>query len=103
MRPQSLVASPSAIGSTPLASGSSVPPWPTLVLDSPLSRSSRLIALTACVDPSPTGLSKMIQPLSDIARALVTSRRVPNPDYGAGPDRLARGINPSREIRYVGV
>ena len=30
MRPASLVASPSATGSTPLASGSRVPPWPTL-------------------------------------------------------------------------
>ena len=48
IRPASLVASPSAIGSTPLASGSSVPPWPTLVLGSPASRSRRLTALTAC-------------------------------------------------------
>src|SRR5436305_3098248 len=64
MRPQSLVASPSAIGSTPLARGSSVPPWPILVLGSPASRSRRLTALTAVVEPSPTGLSRMIQPWS---------------------------------------
>jgi hypothetical protein len=31
IRPASLVASPTAIGSTPVASGSSVPPWPTLM------------------------------------------------------------------------
>src|SRR5437870_6682154 len=64
IRPASLVASPSAIGRTPLASGSSVPPWPTLVLGSPASRSRRLTALTAWVEPSPTGLSRMIQPWS---------------------------------------
>src|SRR5437764_9823042 len=64
MRPASLVASPSAIGRTPLASGSRVPPWPTLVLGSPASRSRRLTALTAVVEPSPTGLSRMIQPWS---------------------------------------
>src|SRR3954454_23607216 len=74
IRPASLVASPSAIGSTPLASGSSVPPWPTLVLGSPASRSSRLTALTACVEPSPTGLSRMIQPWS-ISRADAEQRQ----------------------------
>ncbi len=52
----------SAIGSTPLASGSSVPPWPTLVLGSPAWRRMRLTALTAVVEPRPTGLSRMIQP-----------------------------------------
>src|SRR2546430_13770315 len=67
MRPASLVASPSAIGSTPLASGSSVPPWPTLVFGSPASRRMRFTALTAVVEPRPTGLSMMIQP-SSIAR-----------------------------------
>src|SRR4051812_44177366 len=64
IRPQSLVASPSAIGRTPLASGSSVPPWPTLVFGSPASRSRRLTALTAVVEPRPVGLSRMIQPWS---------------------------------------
>src|SRR3954454_7548970 len=64
MRPQSLVASPSAIGSKPLASGSRVPPWPTLVLGSPPWRRMRLTALTAVVEPRPTGLSRMIQPWS---------------------------------------
>src|SRR5690242_21837109 len=47
MRPHSFVASPSAIGSTPVASGSSVPPCPTFVLGSPASRRIRLTALTA--------------------------------------------------------
>src|ERR1051325_9051356 len=64
MRPHNFVASPSAIGSTPLASGSSVPPWPTLLFGSPAWRRMRLTALTAVVDPKPTGLSRMIQPWS---------------------------------------
>src|SRR4051812_16840715 len=64
MRLASLVASPSAMGRTPLASGSSVPPWPTLVLGSPASRRMRLTALTAWVEPRPTGLLRMIQPWS---------------------------------------
>src|SRR5438132_14200836 len=64
IRPASLVASPSAIGRTPLASGSSVPPWPTFVFGSPASRRMRLTALTAVVEPSPAGLSRMIQPWS---------------------------------------
>src|SRR5881275_1976374 len=64
IRPASLVASPRAIGRTPLASGSSVPPWPTFVFGSPASRSRRLTALTAWVEPRPTGLSRMIQPWS---------------------------------------
>src|SRR5690242_9164758 len=70
MRPHSLVASPSAIGSTPLASGSSVPPWPTFVFGSPPWRRMRLTALTAVVEPSPTGLSRMIQPWSTVGALL---------------------------------
>src|SRR3990167_2870765 len=50
------------MGNTPDASGSSVPPWPTLTLPSPASRHTRFTAPTACVEPSPTGLSRMIQP-----------------------------------------
>src|SRR5688500_12509380 len=64
MRPANLVASPTAIGSTPEAKGSSVPPWPTLVLCSPASRRARLTADTHWVEPMPTGLSRMIQPWS---------------------------------------
>ena len=75
MRPASLVASPSAIGSTPLANGSSVPPWPTLVFGSPAWRRIRLTALTAVVEPSPTGLSRMIQPWS-IYRARETEAQL---------------------------
>src|SRR5690348_13018471 len=52
------------MGSTPLASGSRVPPWPTLVFGSPASRRMRFTALTAVVDPRPTGLSSMIHPWS---------------------------------------
>ncbi len=52
-----LVASPSAIGRQPEASGSSVPAWPAR-----LQENSRLIAPTACVDVMPTGLSSTIQP-----------------------------------------
>src|SRR5262245_33169108 len=52
------------MGSTPDASGSSVPPWPTLVLGSPASRSRRLTAATVWVDPRPSGLSRTIQPWS---------------------------------------
>src|SRR3954451_18546703 len=75
MRPANLVASPSAIGSTPLASGSSVPPWPTFVLGSPAPRRMRLTALTAVVEPRPTGLSRMIQPWS-VASVLPPEDRV---------------------------
>src|ERR1700712_4897529 len=63
IRPHSLVASPSAIGSTPSASGSSVPPWPTLTLPYPASRCFGWPAPPGGVEPSPTGLSRMIQPL----------------------------------------
>src|SRR3954451_17269273 len=78
IRPASFVASPSAIGRTRLASGSSVPPCPTLVLGSPASRRIRLTALTAVVEPRPTGLSRMIQPWSmgaGLHRPLVLQNR----------------------------
>src|SRR5829696_8167830 len=52
-----LVASPSAIGSTPLASGSSVPPWPAFCAPN-----KRRTLPTAGVEPSPTGLSSTTQP-----------------------------------------
>src|SRR5262245_4387607 len=52
-----LVASPSAIGSAPDASGSSVPAWPAR-----LAANRRLTTATAWVDVMPTGLSSTTQP-----------------------------------------
>src|ERR1051325_11720579 len=52
-----LVASPSAIGRQPEASGSSVPAWPAR-----LALNRRLITDTACVEVMPTGLSRTTQP-----------------------------------------
>src|SRR5690242_2773851 len=52
-----LVASPSAIGRQPEASGSSVPAWPAR-----LALNRRLITETAWVDVMPTGLSSTTQP-----------------------------------------
>src|SRR5215471_700630 len=52
-----LVASPSAIGRQPEASGSRVPAWPAR-----LARNSRLITDTAWVEVMPTGLSSTTQP-----------------------------------------
>src|SRR6266852_5023005 len=52
-----LVASPSAIGSTPVASGSSVPPCPALA--APV---MRLTAPTAWLEVRPSGLSRTTQP-----------------------------------------
>jgi hypothetical protein len=52
-----LVASPNASGSTPVASGSNVPPWPTL-----RARVIRRARLTASVEVIPWGLSRHNQP-----------------------------------------
>src|SRR5215467_10737892 len=52
-----LVASPSAIGRQPDASGSSVPAWPARRAEV-----RRRTAETACVEVMPTGLSSTIQP-----------------------------------------
>src|SRR4051812_29004843 len=54
-----LVASPSAIGSTPVASGSSVPACPALA-----AAKARLTTDTAWVDVMPIGLSRMSHPLT---------------------------------------
>src|SRR5690625_550358 len=54
-----LVASPKASGSRPVASGSSVPPWPTL-----RASRSRRTRLTTSVDVMPDGLSMTSQPLT---------------------------------------
>src|SRR5476649_972982 len=51
------VASPKAIGRTPVASGSSVPPWPAFA--APNSQRTRP---TALVEPRPSGLSSTTQP-----------------------------------------
>src|SRR5471032_1847146 len=52
-----LVASPSAIGRQPEASGSSVPAWPAR-----LAENRRFTTLTAWVEVMPTGLSSTSQP-----------------------------------------
>src|SRR5260370_25833769 len=52
-----LVASPSAIGSTPVASGSSVPPCPAFSASS-----ARRTAATARLEVMPGGLSRTSQP-----------------------------------------
>src|SRR4051812_38244220 len=52
-----LVASPSAMGRQPEASGSSVPACPAR-----LHENKRLMAPTACVEVMPTALSSTIQP-----------------------------------------
>src|SRR5919107_740537 len=52
-----LVASPSAIGRIPEASGSSVPAWPAF-----LAVSARLTVATAWVEVMPTPLSSTTQP-----------------------------------------
>src|SRR3954465_247306 len=54
-----LVASPSAMGRMPDASGSSVPAWPAF-----LALSARLTTATAWVEVMPTPLSSTIQPLT---------------------------------------
>src|SRR5580704_16438423 len=60
-----LVASPSAIGSTPVARGSSVPPCPAFSASS-----ARRAAATARLDVMPKGLSRTSQPWSGTPRRL---------------------------------
>src|SRR5271169_2890131 len=60
-----LVASPSAIGSTPVASGSSVPPWPAFA--APVIRRTRA---TASAEVRPISLSSTSQPCSGRPRGL---------------------------------
>src|SRR5260370_10817522 len=60
-----LVASPSAIGSTPVASGSSVPPCPAFSASS-----ARRTAATARLEVMPGGLSRTSQPWSGTPRRL---------------------------------
>src|SRR4051794_4600981 len=76
------VASPSAIGRMPDASGSSVPAWPAF-----LALSARFATATACVDVMPTPLSRISQPF--------TARRFGRSCGGRGP----RG--PARSTRSV--
>src|SRR5262252_4170158 len=59
------VASPSATGRMPLASGSRVPAWPALA--APVARRTRL---TTCIEVSPTGLSMTSQPWIGVPRCL---------------------------------
>src|SRR5258706_15803889 len=88
-----LVASPSAIGRQPEASGSSVPACPAR-----LHENSRLMALTACVEVMPTALSSTIQPCtSRFSRrnccfpfpCFAGSLSLPSPACGGG---LGRGV-----------
>src|ERR1700722_595032 len=60
-----LVASPSAIGRMPVASGSSVPPCPAFA--APVMRRT---APTAWLELSPSGLSRTIQPWMGVPRRL---------------------------------
>src|SRR5581483_7947539 len=60
-----LVASPNATGSTPVASGSSVPAWPAFC-----ARSSRRTAATACAELIARGLSRTSQPCTGSPRRL---------------------------------
>src|SRR5262245_53132860 len=53
------VASPRAMGRMPVASGSSVPPWPAFA-----ALNSRRILPTTCVEVTPDGLSMLSQPLT---------------------------------------
>src|SRR5690349_13171755 len=62
-----LVASPSAIGSTPVASGSSVPPCPAFSASS-----ARRTAATARLEVMPRGLSRTSQPWSGVPCRLRT-------------------------------
>src|SRR5690349_21696006 len=75
-----LVASPSAIGRQPEASGSRVPAWPAR-----LARNSRLITDTAWVEVMPTGLSSTTQPwTSNFSRLRCC---LPSPACGGAPGR----------------
>src|SRR3954453_3768430 len=68
-----LVASPSAMGSAPEASGSRVPAWPAR-----LAENSRLTMLTAWVELMLTGLSITTHPCT----SALAGRRAP-PELGA--------------------
>src|SRR5476651_2532849 len=60
-----LVASPSAMGSRPVASGSRVPPWPALA-----ALKTRRTSPTAAVEVMPAGLSRISQPSTRSPRRL---------------------------------
>src|SRR5215472_6231930 len=74
------VASPSAIGRQPEASGSSVPACPAR-----LALNRRLITDTACVEVMPTGLSSTTQPCTSCFSRLRCC--FPSPACGGGPGR----------------
>src|ERR1700712_1183031 len=78
-----LVASPSAIGRPPEASGSSVPAWPAR-----LAWNSRFTTATAWVEVMPTGLSSTTQPwtsrLSRLGWAFLRRGLPPPPGPGLG-------------------
>src|SRR5450759_4630202 len=77
-----LVASPSAIGRQPEASGSRVPAWPAR-----LAVNRRFTTLTAWVEVMPTGLSSTTQPwTSRLSRLNCLSRRPRAGGLGSGAD-----------------
>src|SRR5215471_8701014 len=75
-----LVASPSATGRQPEASGSSVPAWPAR-----LALNRRLITDTAWVEVMPTGLSSTTQPCTSCFSRLRCP--LPSPACGGGAGR----------------
>src|ERR1700688_3308646 len=91
-----LVASPSAIGRQPEASGSSVPAWAAR-----LAENSRLTMLTAWVEVMPTGLSSTSQPFtsrfsrltrgfcSDAATVMDIRSQAGVDERGARPSRVS--------------
>src|ERR1700722_12218353 len=92
-----LVASPSAIGRQPDASGSSVPAWPAR-----LALNRRLITDTACVEVMPIGLSSTTQPCTSCFSRLAWRGGFPShacgeepaPDGASAPNRWSSGRGP---------
>src|SRR5688572_24176959 len=76
-----LVASPSAIGRQPEASGSSVPAWPAR-----LAANSRFTTATAWVEVIPTGLSSTVQPCTS-RLSCVCCFSFPSPASGRGEEK----------------
>src|SRR5258708_27603945 len=72
-----LVASPSASGRTPVASGSRVPPWPILA-----ALKTRRTAPTAAAEDRPAGLSSTSHPSTLSPLRLLAIRNDVAPDRG---------------------
>ena len=84
-----LVASPNATGNTPEASGSRVPAWPAF-----FALKRYFNCATACVEVTPTGLSRLIQPLTSTRgeRRGGDLRRFDGPRCGLGGRRVDFGL-----------